>query len=278
MTTKARILKHEAVEAEHCEFYPGEIFITLKPGYEWSEQCSFGVETLAEAWRMLQGVEKVTHKNPAPKENKHVLILRNSGDPLPIGYWGRSADGKRETTVATAQDAILFSSAKAAKDYAKRAGLGSGWRYAILAGEPLRLARVGAAERKERTITGRKNPAPRKFGKRKASHVAFKKSAQPDQKRVGRKFGKRKTAVKAVTANRNPAPVTTWAVIRAFDKAGKKHYYTGGGSFDSDAKNAARYESHNAAERVLDKIEDTIPRHRLPKVDVVLMALKRTAY
>lgn len=50
------IRSHPAVESLDGD--AGEYFVNLAPGWEWSGQRSFGAETLTEAERLLQSVER----------------------------------------------------------------------------------------------------------------------------------------------------------------------------------------------------------------------------
>lgn len=47
-----RIEAHAAVD--HVSVEPDGYFIYLKPGWAWSEQTSFGCETLTEAWKLVR--------------------------------------------------------------------------------------------------------------------------------------------------------------------------------------------------------------------------------
>lgn len=53
--SKAWIRKHPAVQS--FEDFPGDYFVNLKPGYEWSGQRSFGAETIKELVKLLKQVE-----------------------------------------------------------------------------------------------------------------------------------------------------------------------------------------------------------------------------
>jgi hypothetical protein len=50
-----RIEDHPAVEKFHDDG-PGEYFVTLKKGFQWSGQHSFGTDTKGEAKKLLRGV------------------------------------------------------------------------------------------------------------------------------------------------------------------------------------------------------------------------------
>lgn len=109
-------------------------------------------------------------------------------------------------------------------------------------------------------VRGKKNPAP-KFGKRRATHKAFKKAAPP------KKFGKRRARhgdTVRVSGVKNP--LVAYYGIRGKDRDGKAFYFTGL-AFDSDRKKAAHYTNPKQAEKVLDAIEDRAPK-QLGALDV----------
>lgn len=75
--THDRNLKHKAVESID-DGGPGEYFVNLKKGWEWSQQRSFGVKNATEAARYLKEVEKtVTEDAPA---NATGASVPGSGD------------------------------------------------------------------------------------------------------------------------------------------------------------------------------------------------------
>lgn len=53
----AKIRNHPAVAEVSVE--PGTYFVYLKEGWEWSEQRSFGTETLTEAWKLVRQAKRV---------------------------------------------------------------------------------------------------------------------------------------------------------------------------------------------------------------------------
>lgn len=77
--SKAWIKKHPAVQ--NFEDYPGDYFVNLKPGYEWSGQRSFGAESIKELVKLLKQVELKesnsinTHNNLM--ENIKEIIRKN---------------------------------------------------------------------------------------------------------------------------------------------------------------------------------------------------------
>jgi hypothetical protein len=56
-----RIRNHPAVESvsDEREWEGGVLFVYLADGWEWSEQRSFGCETVSEAWSLTKAARKV---------------------------------------------------------------------------------------------------------------------------------------------------------------------------------------------------------------------------
>lgn len=100
----------------------------------------------------------------------------------------------------------------------------------------------------------KKNPA---FGKRKVTHMAFKKKAP------AKKFGRKKSGSgkMTITARKNPSLGERNAshyIIRGRHRDDVDYYFTGRG-FDRSEKKAARYYSEQAAEGALRFVEDRLP-------------------
>lgn len=91
------------------------------------------------------------------------------------------------------------------------------------------------------TVRGKINP---KFGKRKATPAKPRKSAP--KKRVA--FGKRKTP-----------PASGVYVVRAVTEKGVKFFWNGL-AFEDNKGRAARYADHKQAERVLETLENRLPK------------------
>ena len=116
------------------------------------------------------------------------------------------------------------------------------------------LAHLGPSDDKRVKITPRKNPAP-KFGKRKSAHAKPRKAAT--KKRVP--FGRR--------APRPAKSAGVDYVIRAI-ATNDKRYYWDGLAFDTRVGVAARYHDHKQAERIMESIENRIPKS-VRAVDIV---------